>query len=470
MRDLLPAVALLVAACAPVPALSPARPTPRPVLYVDASAPLGGDGSPGRPVKRLPAVVPAGTDVHVLTGLYRGPFVLGDDAHLEGQGEVVLYLEGDGAVLSVPARGSATHLSLQGGALGLLVAGEARAEHLRLSGQREVAARVKGSLTAADLLVADVVEGSDGLEVEGSLALERAEFTGGLRRALRLLPGSRAVLGHVTAEGPKTLLHARDARVDLRDASTSQGAGPALFFSGGEATLDAVRVRGHEYGLQLTSDARVTATAFTSAGALEAAVAVNHATLTLRRSTIGETGATAAIFSQSGTLTLEDVSLRDVRPLGVLVRLGRARLTRCTVERVTADGDSLGDAVMARDAKVEIDGLRVSDVGGSALFASAAAEVTVTGLQVDRAQRSALFVERAASVRADAVLVRGGSGPTVLVPDAASVSIGALSVAGGEVPVYAECDQGARVRIGRLETTIPQPPSRCLTLGDAPAE
>lgn len=451
-----------------MPALAPARPALRAQVYVDASAPAGGDGSATRPWKTLPPRLPARTDVHVLTGLYRGPFLLDDDAHLEGQGEVVLHAEPGQVVLTL-GRGSAAGVSLQGGDVGLLALGEGRVERLRLSGQRVAAARVQGDLTAAELDVVGVVEDADGLVVTGSLALEASRFTGGLRRALRLLEGARATLGKLTSEGPKTFLHALAARVDLREAHASQGAGPAIFLSGGEATLEGVDVRGHEYGLQLASGARATLTHFTSGGALEAAISSYGSTLTLRRSTLGGSGTGGALFAQQSTVRAEDLVVRDARHLALLLRQSTVHLERCRIERVSHDGDALGDGVMARDSRVEIVDLRVSDVEGSALFAGAAAVVSITGLQVDRAHRSALFVERGSRLTADAVLVRGGSGPAVLVPDAATVSIGTLSVAGGEVPIYAECDQGAQVFLGRLEATLPQPESRCIHFsGGAP--
>ncbi len=462
LRDLAVVGVLFLSGC-PRPVLPPTPPPPpRPALYVDAFAAPGGDGSAARPLKVLPPLVPAGTDVSLASGLYRGPFVLGDDARLEGRGEVVLHAAAGEVVLSL-GRGAVVGLSLQGGDAALAVTGPARLERLTLSGQRREVARVDGEVDAAALTVTGTVEGVDGLVVRGALRLEEARFTGGLRRAVRVLEGGRAALRQVSAEGPKTLAHAVRGRLELRDASARLGAGPAVFVAGGEAVIDGLTVHGHEYALQVAAGATVTAARLASTGALEAAVSAHQATLTLSDAQLTGSGSGGAVQGQGATLALRDVTVRDARHLGVLVRQGSAHLERCVVERVSADGEALGDALMVRDARVQVDGLRVADVAGSALFASALALVTVSRLDVDRAWRSALFVERGATVRAEVVLVRGGRGPAVLVPDAATVVLGHLSVATDEVPLYAECDAGARVTVRRLDSTQPQPPSRCVT-------
>jgi hypothetical protein len=460
-----PVAVSLLLACARPPAVAPEPPLGRPALWVDASAREGGDGTRERPVRSLPRELPADTDVHVRTGLYEGPFVLGDGASLEGHGEVVLHAGPDGALLRA-GNGAVRGVSLQGGAVGLEATGALSLERARLSGQRQQAATITGSVRARDLEVVGVVEGIDGLVVSGALELDRARFTGGLKRAVRVLEGGRALVRASTSEGPKTFVHALSARVALKDGAARGGSSAAVFISGGELAVDDLDVTGHEYALQAVRGARVTAKGLRSTGALDAAVSVIEVTLELRDAQLAHTGPGGAVSAQQSTTTLEDVSVRDATHLGFFVKQGSARLARCAVERVSADGVSQGDAVMARDARVTIEGLRVADVEGSALFASAFAEVSVRRLEVERAAASAFFVERGATVRGGDVLVRGGRGPAVLVPDAATVELEGLSVASGEVPIYAECDLGARVTVRRLESTQPQPQSRCVSLAE----
>ena len=74
------------------------------------------------------------------------------------------------------------------------------------------------------------VEGIDGIVVErgARLSLENTKFTGGFRRAV-MTEGGTVDLQVVSAEGPKTLVHAIDATSRLRGVRSILGSGPALF-------------------------------------------------------------------------------------------------------------------------------------------------------------------------------------------------------------------------------------------------
>ncbi|GMU63699.1 MAG: hypothetical protein AMXMBFR34_54620 [Myxococcaceae bacterium] len=168
---------------------------------------------------------------------------------------------------------------------------------------------------------------------------------------------------------------------------------------------------------------------------------------------------------------MEDARVTDSTAMGVFVRKGRARLLRVTVERLSAEANAdgtraLGDALMLRDAEVEVDQLTAREVEGSALYASAFATVRVGTLLAERTGGGALLVERGASVTVKELTSRGTLGPAVTVPDKAKLSVGRLVVSGGaEVPVFAACEDGAEVHLGRLDSTVPQPPAKCLRLG-----
>ncbi|MFZ5438452.1 MAG: hypothetical protein ACOZQL_00520 [Myxococcota bacterium] len=434
---------------------------PRPELWVDAFSPAGGDGTAARPLRTLPQELPKGTTVHVRSGVYPGPFRC-DGATVIGHGEVVL--TGDTSETTVVARGCGLEaLSVQGGQRGVLAEAGTSLTRVRFSGQRRLAAELVGPATLADVTLVASVEGIDGLLVRGrGLAAAGLTFEGGFRRALALQQ-AEGVVRRVRAEGARTAVHALDSTLELEGVTASAGSGPALFFAGGKTTLRDVAVQGHEYGLQVGRAAELHARGVRVRGTAQACVSAVQATVTLEALDLARCGLGAGLELLDSRTTLDGLELDGTPDLGVLVREGAATIRHAHIAHVSRSGEALGDAIHVRSCVARIDDARVTDVAGSALFASAGAEVSVGGLEVERAGDVSLFVERASTVKLERVLVRGGGGPALLVPDRARVELGALSVAGGnEAPIYAECAQGAVVLVGRLESTIPQVTSRCV--------
>jgi hypothetical protein len=188
------------------------------------------------------------------------------------------------------------------------------------------------------------------------------------------------------------------------------------------------------------------------------------ATVNLSSSTLAHCGPGGALSVLDSQTTVSNLEITDARELGILVTQGRAALRDVHISRVSGAGESLGDGLHVRGGAVVVESLSVSDVEGSAVFASAFADLKIQKLEVERARHSALFVERRATVTVGALLVRG-SGSAVVVPDAASVDVDSLWVAGGnEMPIYAECGAGAKVTLGRLESTVQQLPSHCVLM------
>lgn len=463
---LLLSLALVVGCARPGPAVVPEE-VHRAALWVDAFSPGDGDGSEAHPLKHLPAQLPQNATVHVRSGLYAGPFTC-EGAHVVGHGEVVL--TGESAAATVRARACTLEgLSVQGGQLGVEAHDGTRLLRVRLSGQRRAGVQVVGTTRLEDVTVVASVEGIDGVVAQGAaLTATKLTLTGGLRRGVQL-EGGRASLREVRAESVKTVVHAMRAATTVVGVDARGGSGPALFFAGGQATVREVRVRGHEYGLQLARDADVTASELDVAGTAQACVSAVQATLKVDGARLTRCGLTAGLFTLGAKVTASGLEVTQTPDVGVLVRDGEATLTKVTISNVSRTGDALGDALHLRACRATLDAVRVSDVAGSALFASAGAEVTAGGLDVERAHDAALFVERSSTVQAERVLVRGGDGPAVLVPDRATVKLGALSVAGGnELPIYAECAEGAVVSVTRLESTVAQLPSRCVRRGGSP--
>jgi hypothetical protein len=437
-------------------------------VWVDAFSPAGGDGTSARPFKSVPKPVPGDVTIHLRAGLYSGPFLLGEGAQLEGHGEVVLTGEAGQTVVTATAA-TLQGVSVQGGAIGLEAGADVVLSQVHFSGQRKQAALVHGKLTLTGATFEASVEGIDGVAVDrgAMLELSQAKFTGGFRRAV-LTEGGTLVLDDVTGEGPKTLVHALGATSRLSRLHSRLGSGPALVFSAGTVELREAELLGHEYSALLISGVEAKLSEVKASGALQACISAINSALLVSKSTLTRCGPGGAVTLQNAKTTLRNVEIDSSLELGVFVKMGTLVLDEVKISKVTAAPDgSSGDGFHVRgEAQVSAVGpVAVVDVEGTGLFVSTYSQVTLPRLIVERARSSALFVERGAKVNLEALLVRGGSGPAIVVPDKASVEVKSLSVAGGnELPVYAECSEGAEVTIGRLESTVQQLPSRCVSV------
>ena len=465
VSDLLAAVfALALTACVRAP--DPVRPAEvhRVEVWVDAFSPPDGDGTKERPFKTL-RNIPAGALVHLRSGLYAGPFVLERGVTLSGTGEVVLTGEAGQTVVTA-TDASLEGLSLQGGAVGLAVEGHVVATRLAFSGQRERAAIVRSKLTLTDATFVGTIQGIDAVEVTrgATLELSKATFTGGFARDL-MSEGARLQLRELSSGGPKVLLRAVDSEVDAEALRATGGSGPALAIFGGTASLRDVQVSGHEYALLVAREAKVAVTKLRARGSQVACVAATGATLELSEAVLVDCGPGGAVSLMHAHSTLSRVEISSAREMGLFIRQGDASLSAVSVSRVSGADGSLGDGLHVREAKVVGTGALIfSEVHGSGVYASAFADVQLEQVTVERARSAAFFVERKSGLRVGKALVRGGGGPALVVPDDARADFKELFVAGGtESPVFAECNAGAEVRVERLETTVAQVPTRCLT-------
>ncbi len=465
--DLAVALFLLLPACAHLPPPLTGPEIPRVELWVDAFSPPGGDGSSTRPLKAIPQPVPRGAALHLRAGLYPGPFVLGEGTRLDAVGVVVLTGEAQETVVTaIGAR--LTGISVQGGAIGVEAGAGVVITGAHFSGQRKQAVVVHGQLTMSETELESSVEGIDGVVVDrgASLDLMKIRFVGGFKRAVTT-EGGALRLRQISGEGAKTLVHAIEGKSQLEGVRSVLGSGTALFFSGGTVSLDGAELIGHEYSVQLFrgADAKLSSVKARDAG--QACVTAIESTLTLSNSALTRCGPGGSVSLQNSRTVLVNVAIESAQEVGVFMKTGTLQLSGLTVRKVAAAADaSFGDALHIRDEAVltATGPTTVVDVDGSGLFASSFAQVRLPSFSVERARSSALFVERGADVTIETLLVRGGSGPAVVVPDRANVHLESLSVAGGnEMPVYAECKDGARVSLGRLESTVQQLPSQCVT-------
>jgi hypothetical protein len=436
--------------------------------WVDGSVLVGGDGSREHPFKEVPPLV-APLRLKLASGLYRGPFVVGPGVELEGQGEVVLYVErGDGAVVQLRG-GTLRHLSVQGGVRGVEVGGTALLEQVHVSGYREVGVWVEPEATAT--IRRGQLEGtlpdSIAVQVEGAtVVMEESRLRGG-RRGVQAKAATVTLL-RTQAEGVSSLLNAVDSKVVLREVASSAGRGPAFFVAGGSLTLERGQAVGHEYGLQV-SNATVDVKRFVSRGALQAGLALSHATGSVAGALV-DRAQSGSVQLLDSTLTIDDLEVRASTSFAVLVRQGTVGLTHLRITGVRADGQAsgepvLGDGLQVRDATVTLDEVAVRDTEGSGLYVSAAANVRAKKVLVERAGAAAVVIERGSKFEIDALTVHGAHGPAVLVPDAAQATIGVLDASNVDSACWAECDAGAVVRLTTLSGTAPVFASRCLLRG-----
>ena len=472
VSDLVLVLCALVAGCAHPTIPATREKVHRPEVWVDAFSAAEGDGSSAHPLKAIPRPVPDGVTIHLRSGLYQGPFTISSGTRLEGHGEVVLTGEAGQTVVTA-SDATLEGLSIQGGALGLEAGEGVVLTRVHFSGQRAQSAVVRGQLTLTECTFEASVEGIDGVRVAQGAVLDASnvKFLGGFKRAV-VSEGARLGLKKVSSEGPKTLVNATGGVSVLEDVQASRGSGPALFFSGGKVSLTRAEVSGHEYALMVFRGAEATVSGLHARGALQACVSAVESKLDLSASSLTDCGSGGAVTLQQAQTTLTKVELTSARELGVFVKGGTLRLEDVTISKVAAGpGESLGDALHVRnEAVVTGQGeLTFSDLGGTGLVATTFSKVTLPRLTIERAKSSAVFAELHAEVELETLLVRGGSGPALVVTEQAQAHVGSLMVAGGnEPPVYADCQTGAQVTLGRLESTVQQVPSRCITMPSRP--
>lgn len=441
-------------------------------LWVDGSWRSGGDGSRSAPLRAIPATLPERVHLHLVSGLYEGPFSLPGGATVEGHGAVVLHAAAPTPVVVEGLGLTLRDVSVQGGVAGLRLSGESMLERVRVSGYREVGIALEpgGNTTGRGLEVVGTITDSVGVRVRGArAALREVSFTGDLRQGVRV-EGGALTLEDARSLGGGGVVNARDAIISIDGLRAEAGRGPAVFLARGEARVKRLHVEGHESALHANDVARLEVSDVESTRAAWAGLVLQACVAWVQRVTVTRAGPGGGLQVLGGEVRARDVTVREAGAMGVLVRKGSAYLDAITVEGVSAEVDSLGqralgDALMLRDAQVTVGAVTVRDVEGSALYASAAARVTVERLEAERTGGGLLVVERSATVDAKQLICRGTLGPVVLASDGGRLEADLLRATGlGELPVAADCAHGASVHLRRLETTLPQPETPCVSI------
>lgn len=435
-----------------------------PELWVDGSAPAGGDGTVQRPFKAL-ASLPAGPwRVHLRTGLYPGPLRLGPASVVEGEGQAVVFLEGPGTVVELDGA-TLAGVWVQGGDKGLVTRGDAHARKVGFSSAREIALEVAaGALTGEQLTLEKPGAAAVGVRLLPGTraALRGVQLEGPWRRGLDAQEASLAVVG-LSSRGALEAVHVEGGEANLSQLEASGGRGPGVFSAHARLVLADGTVRGHEYGLQAAGGV-LTVDRLRSVGAQRAAIATVRATGTLRDLTLERFGDLGGLQLLESTLQVTRALVREGDSVGVLVRLGEVGLTSVDIRAVRGGSDEGGDGLMVRGGVVRAQQLQVSDVPSMGVFAAAAARVELVDFTCTRCALAALYAERGATVDSKRMTVVGPSQSAVAVPDAATVTLEGVTLSQEpSTALWADCGEGARIVLkGATLAQLPRGPG-CVT-------
>jgi hypothetical protein len=423
---------------APVKPAAPAKPE----LFVDGSAPEGGDGSAAHPLKAL--TLRAQTVTRVASGLYPFQGELPAGAELVGSGEVVLHAEGEvPAVVTLHGGSRLEHVSLQGGQWGAVCDGEVELQDVTLSGQRAGGVRVEAGRLKLSGNVEGTLPDTLGVRVEPKARLEvrGVRFTGSLKRAVDAEDATVDAEG-LKSDGPSQALHALKGSARVRSSSASRGTGPAFNVAAGRLELKAVEVVGHEYAVLASDGAELVIDGLKSERAQLAAVSLVQSKASVRNLKAVSPGTHGAVEALESTTEVQGVEQTGGADLAVWVRHGTLTANDVAVSRLTG---TPGDAVHVRDAKASISHVRANGIEGSGVGVTAVGDAEVSDVQCTRCGHGVLVVERRSHARAKHL--RSDATPVVAALDDASVELEDLQAPGDGPMVWAECEGGTRVTV-----------------------
>ena len=443
-------------------------------MWVDGQGEEGGDGSRGRPLRRLaPALAMSAPHrlVHLAPGLYSGPFVAPDGTELVGGSAAVLTAPAGVRVLEAHGAVRLTRLLVQGGTVGLSASGILQLDGVRFSGQREAALVLApgAKLEAAGTLFEASVSGGLGLLLEAGAQAELhgCTFEGPWQRAIEARAPQSLSVATSSFRGAVTALQLKGGRADVADVTISEGRGPALFVSGGALSLHRVEVRGHEYALLTGSGAVVEAEDLSSTGADRAGVGVVQAKAHFVRLSIASAGTLGGLQCVSSEVSVEGLHVTGVRGVGVSTREGNLRLDDAVVRRTREPDGSGGDGLQLRGGRAVLANLTVQDASGACLLAAEGAEVHLTHASLERCHTAGLAVETGARLFTSAVTVQSSEGPGAVATSEGELVLRGFRALATDGVVWAECANGAQVRTLEVAGVLPTLP--CIEPLAAPA-
>jgi hypothetical protein len=379
---------------------------------------------------------------------------------------VVLFAEGETTVVTVPAAATLEGLSVQGGFVGMRAIGPVTIRRAHFSGHRRVALEANDQLTVEDSVFDGSVPDTRGVQLlKGARAkLKNVRFSGAFRFAVEAI-GAQLEVDELNSEGPSQALHLVESQSVVRKVTVSGGTGPGIFVGQGSLRLSDGSVNGHEYGLQARR-AALTIGGFASRRVQLAGIGVVQCTGSLTKIETELSGSYGALQLLDSVLDVREVRVKQARATGVFVRQGKVKLEGVTIEQIRAERDSGqengGDGLHLRDAEVTASNVVVRDAEGVGAFVSAGARVELQKFSCERCRVGAVVAELASTVTLKDLTSKGGEGPAIAVLDHATVKLEGADITAVQVPIWAECDLGARVTVKGLKSNLALPPSGCI--------
>ncbi|HZW90112.1 MAG TPA: right-handed parallel beta-helix repeat-containing protein [Myxococcaceae bacterium] len=433
-----------------------------PVVFVDASAAPGGDGSRERPLRALPAGTASGR-FSLAAGVYPGGVVL-ENAELVGGPAVVLAATPPAACVRTRGAVRLEQVQIQGGATGVVVeGGRTVLSGVSISGQRGPAVEVGAGaeLVLGTSTVQASVSAVPGVRIlpGGKADLTRVRFQGPFQRAVDAKSPAGLRLSGVQVQDAVTGLWLSGGAAVVEGMEVRGGRGPGLYVAGATVQLRDVRVGGHEYGLLTGDGARIDGRGIRSSGAARAGLGLVKSKGTLEDVHIESAGPMGGVQLISSEVRLRGLDVQNGHASGLVARDAQLTVEGATFRGPSGVDPSDGDAVQIRGGTATLSGVRVQDCSGVGVLAAEASIVTLTRTTVSGAEVAGLAVETEARLTGTQVSVERTSGPAVLVTDRASAQLRGMTTRGNrDGALWAECDQGVKVEIeGWTGDVTPQP-------------
>lgn len=435
------------------------------VLWVDAQAQDGGDGSATHPLRRLEAALALPAPhrlVHLSAGLYSGPFLALEGTELVGGSATVLTGPAGVTVLETRGAVSLRRVLVQGGTLGLVSTGALRLEEVRFSGQRAGAVSISqgGTLLAERAVFEASVSGAVGLHLSpgGKAELTGCRFEGPWQRGVEAQTPERLAVEKSAFRGAVTALHLRGGSATLSDVSIAEGRGPGLYVGGGTLELHRVEVSGHEYGLLTGAGAVVEGEDFTSTGADRAGVGLVTGMAHFRRLTITKAGPLGGLQTISSQVTVEGLRVQEVAGVGVSMRDGSLRLDGAVVLGTKDPDGTGGEGLQLRGGRATLSNLAIREASGACLLAAEAADVVLSHATLERCHTAGLVSETGAHLVTSDVSVLSSDGPGAVATSDGELVLRRFRALATDGVVWAECAVGAHVMAFEVAGVLPTLP------------
>ena len=421
------------------------------MVFVDASAAPGGDGSRERPFRTLPEG-PARGRFSLAAGVYPGGVVL-ENAELVGGPAVVLAATPPAACVRTRGAVRLEQVQIQGGATGVAVeGGRTELAGVSISGQRGPAVEVGAG--AELVLGASTVQASvsavPGVRVlpGGKAELTRVRFQGPFQRAVDARSPAGLRLSELRIQDAVTGLWLSGGTAVVEGMEVSGGRGPGLYVAGATVQLRDVRIGGHEYGLLTGDGARIDARGIRSSGAERAGLGMVKSKGTLEDIHVEAAGNLGGVQLIRSEVRLRGLDVQGGRGSGLVARDAQLTLEGATFRGPSGVDPIDGDAVQIRGGTATLGGMRVQGCSGVGVLAAEASVVTLTRATVSGAGVAGVAAETEARLNGSDVSVERTAGPAVLVTDRASAQLRGMTTRGNrDGALWAECNQGVKVEI-----------------------